>query len=673
MEKKFLIAFSFLFLFSSSIIAQFGSDENEFRNVLISAGRVKINNPTSSILINSDEVSESENTLTVVSDFTMLYLWIFNDQGYEFFNSVDSNVYSLDIPDGNFTLITGYTPTENQHLMVVRENVVIDTALIIPLLQSEAVHKVRFELYREDFTDLHINTINFYIHPSIQIKGLHIMHASIDSTAFLFQVDTLPEYFNTEWSVKGKEGANNGNLYLLNNALAFSDSETIISNNPAQYTYADFNYYLPDSVFQVSTKQIFTFLPTTHIWSEQDAYKTYPIIQRIYQDTSANISLITSKFSQSLNSNIVAYNYLYTSDIRLGSNKVYGYQWRDTSSFAFIISDTNIVHVGLPPTYWFGKFINKNDTIKIRCSNKKWNYLFLSQSNDVLRHYPLEYFIYNDGSIIRHDFFNLLFGPVALRLGFNKNELTIPVVQGFYEMSIVDNYNEVAGYAGISRVFAGFDLQRTDKNPPYLTSFQILGKNQLSNHLKNQDENRIRFIAEDDEQVDSLSLFYAKMTDTSWSKLSLIYSTPYFETQLPELEESYYKLKLYAADSSGNFIETYMEPAFKYDFISSVPETNTITVADKFSLYQNYPNPFNSSTEIRFNKPANYLGPIEINIYNILGKKVRSFSARDISSTSNKLIWNGRNSLGKRLSSGIYIIQLKGGYNFQSIKALLIN
>lgn len=88
----------------------------------------------------------------------------------------------------------------------------------------------------------------------------------------------------------------------------------------------------------------------------------------------------------------------------------------------------------------------------------------------------------------------------------------------------------------------------------------------------------------------------------------------------------------------------------------------------------NYPNPFNPSTEISFT--AKDAEGAKIEIYNLKGQKVKSFSVISIPSFGKRsqlsnmfsVTWNGTDSSGKAVSSGIYYSVLK-----QAGKAIATN
>jgi len=82
-------------------------------------------------------------------------------------------------------------------------------------------------------------------------------------------------------------------------------------------------------------------------------------------------------------------------------------------------------------------------------------------------------------------------------------------------------------------------------------------------------------------------------------------------------------------------------------------------VASTFALKQNYPNPFNPSTEISFN--LDETADINLSIFNMLGQKVRTLTNGTKPAGVHTLEWDGRDEMGQRVSTGIYLYTLSNG------------
>jgi len=83
-----------------------------------------------------------------------------------------------------------------------------------------------------------------------------------------------------------------------------------------------------------------------------------------------------------------------------------------------------------------------------------------------------------------------------------------------------------------------------------------------------------------------------------------------------------------------------------------------------------YPNPFNPGLNICFSLPEEI--PVEVNIYNIKGQKVRTLVKEQYRSGEYELVWDGRNTSGKQTGSGVYFIRIKAGKENLYRKAVMI-
>ncbi len=92
-----------------------------------------------------------------------------------------------------------------------------------------------------------------------------------------------------------------------------------------------------------------------------------------------------------------------------------------------------------------------------------------------------------------------------------------------------------------------------------------------------------------------------------------------------------------------------------------------LTMSNETQLYQNSPNPFNPSTTIKF-----YLAntaEVTIKIYDMLGREVRTLINEETTAGNHIVYWNGRDSRGRAVSSGIYLYRLTAG-NFSETKKM---
>ena len=78
-----------------------------------------------------------------------------------------------------------------------------------------------------------------------------------------------------------------------------------------------------------------------------------------------------------------------------------------------------------------------------------------------------------------------------------------------------------------------------------------------------------------------------------------------------------------------------------------------------FHLYQNYPNPFNPETQIRYDLPKSI--HVRVEIFNILGEKVKTLVDEKKPAGAYKIIWDGQTDNGRAAASGVYIYRLQAG------------
>lgn len=83
-----------------------------------------------------------------------------------------------------------------------------------------------------------------------------------------------------------------------------------------------------------------------------------------------------------------------------------------------------------------------------------------------------------------------------------------------------------------------------------------------------------------------------------------------------------------------------------------------------------YPNPFQTSTSIKFELPETM--PVNLDIYNLKGQKVRSLYSGLKTSGSHSLAWDGRDNENHLLPSGTYLLRMKQGDRSLTRKLLLL-
>ncbi len=92
--------------------------------------------------------------------------------------------------------------------------------------------------------------------------------------------------------------------------------------------------------------------------------------------------------------------------------------------------------------------------------------------------------------------------------------------------------------------------------------------------------------------------------------------------------------------------------------LTAISEDNE-TIPKEFVLHQNYPNPFNPNTTIGYQMPQQSY--IRIEIFNLLGQRVRTL-VNDVKEPGFcQAVWDGRNDSGARVGNGVYLYRMVAG------------
>ena len=154
----------------------------------------------------------------------------------------------------------------------------------------------------------------------------------------------------------------------------------------------------------------------------------------------------------------------------------------------------------------------------------------------------------------------------------------------------------------------------------------------------------------------------------SWEKIHFVagHATT---TQVPyqytdeNLAVGSYNYRLKQIDTNGSF-----------EFSAII--TVEVGVPEAFALNQNFPNPFNPSTTINYQISTAALNDAlatetTLTIFNILGARVLTLINEEQGTGFYSVVWNGKDSDGLEVPSGVYIYQLTAG-SFKATKKMLL-
>ncbi|MDP8205388.1 MAG: T9SS type A sorting domain-containing protein [Candidatus Electryonea clarkiae] len=100
------------------------------------------------------------------------------------------------------------------------------------------------------------------------------------------------------------------------------------------------------------------------------------------------------------------------------------------------------------------------------------------------------------------------------------------------------------------------------------------------------------------------------------------------------------------------------------------PDALSGTLPTEFELGSPYPNPFNPTVVVPFTTPS--VSDIRLTVFDILGREVIRLIDGKSEVGRHKVVWNGTDSNGIPVSSGVYLINMKAGDYSATQKAVLV-
>ncbi len=110
--------------------------------------------------------------------------------------------------------------------------------------------------------------------------------------------------------------------------------------------------------------------------------------------------------------------------------------------------------------------------------------------------------------------------------------------------------------------------------------------------------------------------------------------------------------------SYGDSTTYKLVPLYEGDLLLSTVAIDNVLIPEGYTL-GNYPNPFNPTTNIAFRIPE--AQSVQLVIYNQLGQHVVTLMDQSLNAGEYEVTWQGLNSKGKPVSSGLYFYRLIAG------------
>ncbi len=160
-------------------------------------------------------------------------------------------------------------------------------------------------------------------------------------------------------------------------------------------------------------------------------------------------------------------------------------------------------------------------------------------------------------------------------------------------------------------------------------------------------------------------LVYSTSPDFANSKVVEDIRSPFAQIKDLQSGQTFY-WKVRSKNSNGKYSDYSRPASFVTDKITSAEK---VEIPKNFSLKQNYPNPFNPSTIIEFALPREEF--VKIKIYDMLGREVKTLTNSMFEAGVHKLLWDGTDNAGNKVSSGAYIYKIVAG-KYMAVKKMLL-
>jgi hypothetical protein len=166
------------------------------------------------------------------------------------------------------------------------------------------------------------------------------------------------------------------------------------------------------------------------------------------------------------------------------------------------------------------------------------------------------------------------------------------------------------------------------------------------------------------------SVYVSNSWDGSWSSCGSATGTASFDLATAGLSQArYVRIVDDGSTSSGQYAGFDLD-AIQFFAQTGIEEDAEFTVHDTRYRLTVYPNPSRKITDIRYEIPD---GVVSIKIYNSCGQLVKEFNQfTNHQSPVNHITWHGDDDAGRKVSAGIYFVELQADNYKQIEKVILI-
>lgn len=534
-------------------------------------GKVVIQTPAKTIMVPFAFIKLPR--LEIVLDEEPYYVVIHNrlDRTWEYFNPGTCLISKL-LLEGIYDVMVFYWDSATS---VVKEGINLLGNRIVYINKSDAVYTV--DITKVDENGDIINPDNcYYIRQGFSHKpsGIYILLDGGQNTPCQYYHSPLSTDYAWEWSILFNDYITN-KLYSFNGYSDGLDSDLTFENQPDDLKQVDYQYHVDPGVEEIWVKHYSA--PINGDWLGyygEDRLSTYTFTQTAYYMPIPYPNFNFGGHMQDVfkRENASRGDHLYRTPIFaveddpfLGIKCIKGYLLTDDSFTPIFQTTSGYLDIGLSTPYWFGEFNNVDECIVIRTPIGYMGWIYLTQTGDVRPQIYPDFQLYQNGE-------KKIEGHFSVDFSTGHPNQCIPLNDwgaGVYTLTVPYTYYYVKDIQGAALMSATFDTSAGDKNPPYMTHFNILCEGRPTNTVGFGKKASIKFKVYDDNGLSQVSLYYS--TGGGWFPLTLTNSGNQYTALIPPFPvRTYVSLRLVANDTSGNNLTYDLNPAF---FIKPTPLT----------------------------------------------------------------------------------------------------
>ncbi len=253
-------------------------------------------------------------------------------------------------------------------------------------------------------------------------------------------------------------------------------------------------------------------------------------------------------------------------------------------------------------------------------------------------------------------------------------------VSGIWFYSYIESYNSANGYNKYTQLSDVF----TNKAKPYSQEIASLANSgylpfyvNRTNTAKNSSGTSTlsnivvkEFFVDSIDQFDGTTvsvIIAVNESDTPYNNARIYnftrdstasFAEVKFENSSDQRGYNYSHEKTVYSDGGQSYLQDDFDPwdAHVYYVLHSMEKRAGEIIPKEFELSPNYPNPFNPETNIEYQLPKT--SDVSIKIYNINGQEIATLVNESQNPGIYKIKWNGKNSTGTKVSSGIYLVSM---------------